>query len=136
MKTGLTDEKNFANAKSSFADAKPAESAPLTERLFETWEKRTSEYCERLLRNPALLSAVGGLLTSGYKNKILIDKTLTAFWKNLNLPNKRDQERTLHLLNELHSRIFDLEERLAKSDQKCSSKTGEMRGEADAARDL
>lgn len=82
--------------------------------LFSAWEKRTSDYFERLMRNPTFLNAMGGMMNAGYKNKIIVDKTLSALWKNLNLPNKRDQERTLHLLNELHSRIFDLEERLEK----------------------
>jgi hypothetical protein len=30
----------------------------------------------------------------------------------MGLPSKRDQERTLHLLHQLHSRILDLEEKL------------------------
>jgi hypothetical protein len=35
----------------------------------------------------------------------------------LGLPTKRDQERTLHALNELESKILDLEERLAERDR-------------------
>jgi hypothetical protein len=86
----------------------------LFDQFFSVWEKRTSEYFERLLRNPAFLNSMGGVMNSGYRNKILFDRAMGAVWRNLNLPNKQDQERTLHLLNELHSRIYDLEEKLAR----------------------
>lgn len=33
-------------------------------------------------------------------------------WKTLQLPNKRDQERTLHLINELHHRLSELETKI------------------------
>jgi hypothetical protein len=33
-------------------------------------------------------------------------------WSAFGLSTRRDQERTLHLLNQLQSRIYDLEEQL------------------------
>ncbi len=90
----------------------------LIDQLFSTWEKNTSAYFEKLLRNPNILETLGQVMNAGYKNKIYVDKTLHAMWKNLGLPNKRDQERTLHLLNELHSRIHDLEDQLTTLKQK------------------
>lgn len=89
-----------------------AQRQDLFDHLFQSWEKRTSDYFDKLMRNPTFLNTMGGLLSASYRNKAQLDRALEALWKNLNLPNKKDQERTLHLLNELHSRIFDLEEKL------------------------
>jgi hypothetical protein len=47
------------------------------------------------------------------KMKAASDKAMSAWWGALGLPTKRDQERTLHALNQLQSRLMDLEERLA-----------------------
>jgi hypothetical protein len=37
-----------------------------------------------------------------------------GFWGSLGLPTKRDQERALHKLNQLESRLLDLEEKLVE----------------------
>lgn len=83
------------------------------DQFLESWEKKASDYFDTVLRHPTFLNAIGGLLSTGCRNKAQFDRAMGALWKNLNLPNKNDQERTLHLLNELHSRIFDLEERIS-----------------------
>ena len=46
------------------------------------------------------------------RSKVAFDQLLSALWKGLLLPNKRDQERTLHALHKLESRLNDLEEKL------------------------
>jgi hypothetical protein len=110
--------------KASEQPTKPAKNNDLFDQVFTIWEKRTSEYFERLLRSPGFLNTMGGVMNSGYRNKIFVDRALSAVWRNLNLPNKQDQERTLHLLNELHSRIYDLEERLARQKREEGQATG------------
>ena len=40
------------------------------------------------------------------------DDAKAQLWGQMGLPTKRDQERSLHLLNQLQSRIMDLEEKL------------------------
>ena len=37
---------------------------------------------------------------------------MATWWSALGLPTKRDQERTLHALNQLESRLMDLEDKL------------------------
>jgi hypothetical protein len=48
------------------------------------------------------------------KAKAERDRMLAQLWGSVGLPSKRDQERTLHLLNQLQSRINDLEQKLAE----------------------
>ena len=40
------------------------------------------------------------------------DKAVAASWSAMGLPTRRDQERTLHALNMLESKLLDLEDRL------------------------
>jgi hypothetical protein len=52
------------------------------------------------------------MLTAAMKAKKAADDAKAQMWGQFGLPTKRDQERTLHLLNQLQSRIMDLEEKL------------------------
>jgi len=79
---------------------------------FDAWEKTTAEYVESMLRNPAVLGPAGKLLTAAMKTKSATDRAVSQWWGSIGLPTKRDQERSLHKLNMLESRLLDLEERL------------------------
>lgn len=79
---------------------------------FDAWERTTASYLDGVLRNPALLQPAGALLTAMMKTKAASDRAVAAWWGSLGLPTKRDQERSLHKLNQLESRLLDLEERL------------------------
>lgn len=81
---------------------------------FDAWENATADYAEKLLKSPLLLVPGGAMLSAAMKAKAASDKASATFWGNLGLPTKRDQERTLHALNQLQSRLIDLEERLAE----------------------
>jgi len=81
---------------------------------FFAWEKATADYLETVLANPAVLGPAGSLLTATMKTKSATDKALATWWGSLGLPTKRDQERGLHKLNTLESRLFDLEEEIAE----------------------
>jgi hypothetical protein len=81
---------------------------------FDAWENATAEYAEKLLKSPLVLTPGGAMLSAVMKAKAASDKASASFWGNLGLPTKRDQERTLHALNQLQSRLIDLEERLAE----------------------
>jgi hypothetical protein len=85
----------------------------LWKRSFDVWEKATAEYLESVLKNPVVLGPAGALLTSTMKTKAAADRAAAAWWGQLGLPTKRDQERALHKLNQLESRLLDLEEELA-----------------------
>ena len=79
---------------------------------YEAWDRATTAALERLLRNPLLLRPAGTVLSSVMRAQAARNRLVAELWGGLGLPTKRDQERMLHLLNELHSRVLDLEERL------------------------
>lgn len=81
---------------------------------FDAWETRTAEYLEKVLKNPLVLGPSGAMLSAVMKAKAKGDSAAASFWGTLGLPTKRDQERSLHALNQLESRLMDLEEKLAE----------------------
>ena len=82
-------------------------------KAFDIWEDTTAKYVEQVLRSPLVLGPSGTMLSTAMKAKAASDKALAQMWGNVGLPTKRDQERSLHLLNQLQSRLIDLEEEIA-----------------------
>lgn len=80
---------------------------------FDAWERATSRYLDTVLRSPSVLQPSGAMLTAMMKTKAATDKATAAWWGAWGLPTKHDQERSLHKLNQLESRLLDLEEELA-----------------------
>ncbi len=80
---------------------------------FNTWEQATSQYFEKVMSNPGVLGPAGAMLTLSMKTKSATDRVMSAWWSSIGLPTRRDQERSLHKLNTLESRLYDLEEQLA-----------------------
>lgn len=83
-------------------------------KFFNAWENATAQYLENVMKSPAVLEPAGAWLTAAMKAKSANDKLWASFWGGIGLPTKRDQERSLHKLNQLESRLIDLEERLAE----------------------
>jgi hypothetical protein len=81
---------------------------------FNAWEQATSQYMEKLLANPSVLGSSGAVLTAAMKTKAATERAMSAWWASIGLPTRRDQERALHKLNTLESRLYDLEEQLAE----------------------
>lgn len=79
---------------------------------FYAWENATAKMVETCLRSPLVLGPSGKLMTTLFKAKASRDKALADWWSACGMPTRGDQERTLHLLNQLHSRLHDLEEKL------------------------
>ena len=79
---------------------------------FFVWENATAQYMEDVLKNPAVLGPSGQLLSGAMKARAKGEHALAQFWGGWGLPTKRDQERTLHALNQIQSKLIDLEERL------------------------
>jgi hypothetical protein len=79
---------------------------------FAAWEAATAQYMEKVLQNPAVLGPAGAMLTAAMKTKAATDKMVADWWSVMGLPTRRDQERALHKLNQLESRLYDLEEQL------------------------
>ena len=79
---------------------------------FTAWEQSTAQYMEKVLSNPGVLGPAGTMLTAAMKTKAQADRAMSAWWSMWGLPTRRDQERSLHKLNQLESRLLDLEERI------------------------
>lgn len=79
---------------------------------FYAWESATADYMETVLKNPAVLGPSGQMLAGAAKARAAGEKALAQFWGGWGLPTKRDQERSLHALNQIQSKLLDLEERL------------------------
>ncbi len=84
---------------------------------FGAWEQTTATYLEKLLANPAVIGPVGTMLTAAMKTKAATDRAMASWWSAIGLPTRHDQERSLHKLNQLESRLHDLEEQLAATRQ-------------------
>jgi hypothetical protein len=81
---------------------------------FDAWEDATARYAEQVLRSPAVLTPAGSMFTAMMKTKAATDRLTDAWWSACGLPTRRDQERSLHALNQIQSRLADLEEQLAE----------------------
>ncbi len=84
----------------------------LWKQSFNAWEQATTQFAEKVLQNPGVLGPTGAMLTAAMKTKAATDKAMSAWWSAFGLPTRRDQERALHTLNQLESKLYDLEERL------------------------
>ena len=80
---------------------------------FDAWEGATAKYFEQVLKNPLLLGPSGMLMAAAMKTKAETDKATAQWLGAMGLATKRDQERTLHALNQIQSRLMDIEEKLA-----------------------
>jgi hypothetical protein len=81
---------------------------------FDAWESATASYMEQVIKNPLLLGPSGKLMAEGFKGKAKADQAMAQWVGMMGLATKRDQERTLHALNQIQSKLADLEEKLAE----------------------
>lgn len=79
---------------------------------FDAWEGATAKYLESVMKSPLLLEPAGAALSATMKAKAAREKAIAQAWAMLGLPTRRDQERILHALNQIQSRLIDLEERM------------------------
>ena len=82
---------------------------------FDAWEDRTARQIETGLRSSAFIAPASAVLTRALRAKVKLDRLQTALVGALGLPTKADQERTLHALHRLESRLMDLEEKLEQN---------------------
>jgi hypothetical protein len=87
----------------------------LYKKTFYAWEDATAKYLEQWMKSPLLLGPSGMMLGGAMKAKAAYDRAAASWVGNLGLATKRDQERTLHMLHQLESRLLDLEERLSEA---------------------
>lgn len=84
---------------------------------FYAWENATAQYMENWLQSPLVLGPSGAMLSAVMKARSAQDKALAQTWGRFGVATRRDQERTLHALNMIQSRLMDLEERLEDLDR-------------------
>lgn len=81
---------------------------------FDAWENATARYVEQVMKNPLMLGPSGAMMTAAMKAKTASDKAAAQYWGMMGLSTKRDQERTLHALNQIQARLQDIEEKLSE----------------------
>lgn len=81
---------------------------------FDAWESATAAYLEQVMKNPLLLGPSGKLMAEAMKAKAQNEKWNAQWVGMMGMATKRDQERTLHALNQIQSRLSDIEEKLAE----------------------
>jgi hypothetical protein len=87
----------------------------LYKKWFNAWENATAQYLETWLKSPLVLEPSGAALSAAMRAKAATDKAAADLWGKLGVATKRDQERALHALNQIQSRLFDLEEKLEET---------------------
>ncbi len=85
---------------------------------FGAWEGVTAKALEGWLKSPSFLEPTGALIGAIVKVRGATHRAQHAWLASLGLATKRDQERTLHLLHELESRMYDLQERLDQANRR------------------
>jgi hypothetical protein len=58
---------------------------------FDTWEQKTAEMMESVLKSPAVLTPMGSLLTQSMKVKTATDKAIAGWWGAWGLPTRSDR---------------------------------------------
>lgn len=79
---------------------------------FDAWEASTARFLEQVMKSAVVLEPAGAALSTAMKAKAKSDEMVAQWWAAMGLATRRDQERTLHALNQLQSRLIDLEEQV------------------------
>ncbi|NUM57962.1 MAG: hypothetical protein HUU56_04980 [Bdellovibrionaceae bacterium] len=75
-------------------------------------EKHLENLLEMISTHPFFLNSLSLVLNTQSLSKLMMNQTLEKIWKSLQLPNKKDQEKTLYLIHELQFKIHQLEKEL------------------------
>ena len=62
------------------------------------------------------------------RGRAATEKAKTNLWSEVGVATRLDQERTLHLLNRLESKILDLEERIDRLNAKLDAQAATPKG--------
>jgi predicted nucleotidyltransferase len=81
-------------------------------RGFYAWENSTANYLEHWLKSPLVLQPSGKMLSTMMKMKAAQQRAAAQVASNMGLSTREDQERMMHALNQIQSRLMDLEEKL------------------------
>ncbi len=79
---------------------------------FDTWEDSTARTLERVLKSPTFIGPSGATLSAFMRARAAGDAKRNELWAEAGIATRLEQERTLHLLSRLESRMLDLESRM------------------------
>ena len=89
---------------------------PLPVRLalaaFDRWEAWSTEPLESVLGSPRLTGPAGEWLSLMARGSALQQRWVRAWCSAWGVPSQESQERALHTLNEIQSRLYDVEDQL------------------------
>jgi hypothetical protein len=84
----------------------------LNKKLFEQWEKTVGEFLEKRMRDPAFMDVMGKSMALSLDVKRALDARMTDWLKSMSVPTKDDLEGLWRKLNELETRLVDLEHKV------------------------
>lgn len=84
----------------------------LSSKTSKEWESNLEHLLEKASTNTTFLNSLTLILNTQSYSRLLFNNFLEKIWKNLQLPNKKDQEKTLYLMHELQFKIHQLEKEL------------------------
>jgi hypothetical protein len=79
---------------------------------FDRWEGTTSEYLDKALQNSAFLSSSNALLKAVLHAKSTAHRVVDSGWHRIGLTSRNEQDKALHRINQLESRLLDMEEEI------------------------
>jgi len=80
---------------------------------YQIWEKPAGEFWMAYLSSPLFLETLGQGLTLSLSYQRMAKAAAIGFWRAWGLPDTDTQDKTLHKLNEIESRIDRLSEQMA-----------------------
>ena len=93
---------------------------------FDAWEQATATWLEQVMQSPMLLGPAGSVMSAAMRAKAEADKQAAAWWGQAGVAIKRDQERALHGINQLGSKLLDLEELMAAQREEIAAQREEI----------
>lgn len=78
------------------------------------FEQRLEALLEKISTNPNVINSLALALNTQSQLKSTFNFGFEKLWKNIQLPNKKDQERTLYILHELQFKIHEMEKEVSR----------------------
>lgn len=79
---------------------------------FDRWETTTADFLDKTLQNSAILSSSGTLIKAVLQAKGAASQVVDAGWNRLGITSRKEQDKALHRINQLESKLLDMEEEI------------------------
>ncbi len=84
---------------------------------FDAWEQATATLMEQVVQSPAVLGPAGAMMSAAMRAKADANRRAANMWGQAGVAVKRDQERMMHAVNQLGSRLLDMQEQMAAQNE-------------------